>query len=120
MSNPLTFFTSGIAFGLLAGYGLPSEGNLLLLIWDVISKPLKYYFAPEHGSSIFVVGVIILLVATILILWPVIVAALEGVEGFTIFIAGLLCGLLFTSFVKIQIFVICLLVLLVIIHFLRK
>jgi len=120
ISETLTFFISGIVFGLLAGYGLPNEGNLLLLMWDVVSKSLSYYFTPEHGLFVFVIGIIILSIATILILRPIIEAILCGVEGLVIFIAGLFCGLLFTSLVRIEIFGLGILILLAIAYFLGR
>lgn len=118
MSNALPIFISGIVFGLLAGYRIPGEGNLLLYLWSVISKPLNYYFTPEHSFSVFLIGAIVFIIAIILLFRPIIEAILEGFEGLVIFMAGGFCGLLFTFFVRIEIF--ALIILLIIIYVLRK
>jgi len=120
MSNKLVLFIGGTLFGIFAGYGIPNEGNLLLFFWDGVSRPLNYYFSPEHSTFLFLIGAIIAIIALFLILRPVIEAILAGAEGLVIFLAGLPCGLIFAFVVRIEYFVLGILILLVAFSSLRK
>lgn len=83
---------AGFVVGFLIRLGVPSTGEMILIIWGAVSSFLIYILAIDQHFFISIASIIVIPIAIFLILRPIIHAIIFGIEGVVIFIIGFLTG----------------------------
>jgi hypothetical protein len=83
---------AGFIVGFLIRLGVPSTGEMILIVWGAISSFLIYILAIDQHFFITIASIIIIPIAVFLIFRPIINAIVFGIEGIVSFIIGFLIG----------------------------